>query len=145
MAELTMLESKVGECMGLAMAAQGTGKKVARLAEQKGAEDLVRVLERMRMEAAETEERCARLADGLDEKKTALLEKAREVKKEAGEMAAAYLGSDADALDGLEFMTMAEAGEVGHWEIAGVPGAQCGRVTHPEAGRVGDPDPAAAT
>ena len=28
-----------------------------------------------------------------------------------------YLGADSDGLDGLEFMTMAEAGEVGHWEI----------------------------
>ena len=28
-----------------------------------------------------------------------------------------YLGDDADALDGFEFLTMAEAGEVGHWEI----------------------------
>jgi hypothetical protein len=28
-----------------------------------------------------------------------------------------YLGDDADGLDGFEFMTMAEAGEVGHWAV----------------------------
>jgi hypothetical protein len=28
-----------------------------------------------------------------------------------------YLGEDADALDGFEFLTMAEAGEVGHWSV----------------------------
>ena len=28
-----------------------------------------------------------------------------------------YLGDDADELDGFEFLTMAEAGELGHWEI----------------------------
>ncbi len=28
-----------------------------------------------------------------------------------------YLGDDADGLDGFEFMIMAEAGEVGHWEV----------------------------
>jgi hypothetical protein len=28
-----------------------------------------------------------------------------------------YLDQSADALDGFEFLTMAEAGEVGHWEI----------------------------
>jgi hypothetical protein len=28
-----------------------------------------------------------------------------------------YLDKEADALDGFEFLTMAEAGEVGHWEI----------------------------
>jgi len=32
-------------------------------------------------------------------------------------MMSTYLGDDADALDGFEFLTMAEAGEVGHWEI----------------------------
>ena len=28
-----------------------------------------------------------------------------------------YLDSDSEALDGFEFLTMAEAGEVGHWSI----------------------------
>jgi hypothetical protein len=28
-----------------------------------------------------------------------------------------YLDDDADALDGFEFLTMAEAGEVGHWRV----------------------------
>jgi hypothetical protein len=28
-----------------------------------------------------------------------------------------YLDDDADALDGFEFLTMAEAGEVGHWTV----------------------------
>jgi len=29
------------------------------------------------------------------------------------------LGDDADELDGFEFLTMAEAAEVGHWQIVG--------------------------
>jgi hypothetical protein len=37
----------------------------------------------------------------------------------ASEMMRTYLGEDSDALDGFEFMTMAEAGEVGHWAILG--------------------------
>jgi hypothetical protein len=32
-------------------------------------------------------------------------------------MMSTYLGDDADALDGFEFLTMAEAGEVGHWSV----------------------------
>ena len=28
-----------------------------------------------------------------------------------------YLDGDSEALDGFEFLTMAEAGEVGHWSI----------------------------
>jgi hypothetical protein len=117
MAELTVLESKLGEVAGLAMAAQGATEKVKKLVEEEGSSGLAQELERMHKEAAETEERVTRRADELDGKKTAILEKAREVKQEATEMMQTYLGSDADALDGFEFLTMAEAGEVGHWEI----------------------------
>ena len=118
MAELTTLESKIGEVIGLAMAAQDATKKVERLLEDDD-EDLKEVLSRMREEAAETEDRTTEVAGNLDGKKTAILEKAREVKGEAVEMMSTYLGDDADGLDGFEFLTMAEAGEVGHWSIVG--------------------------
>ena len=118
MAELTTLESKIGEVIGLAMAAQDATQKVERLLEDDD-EGLKAVLSRMREEAAETEERTTEVAGNLDGKKTAILEKAREVKGEAVEMMSTYLGDDADALDGFEFLTMAEAGEVGHWSIVG--------------------------
>jgi hypothetical protein len=118
MAELTTLESKLAEVTGLAMAAQDLTRKVAKLVEEEGEhQNLVQTLERMREEAAETERRCTEVAEDLNGKKTAVLEKARETKQEASEMASTYLGDDADALDGFEFMTMAEAGEVGHWSI----------------------------
>ena len=71
----------------------------------------------MRQEAEETEQRCTELAEQRDGKKTAILEKARETKGEATEMMSTYLGEDADGLDGFEFLTMAEAGEVGHWAV----------------------------
>src|SRR5918997_1377669 len=80
---------------------------------------LAEKLEQMKEEARETEKRGTDLADGLDGKKTAVLDKARETKGEATEMMRTYLGDDADALDGFEFLTMAEAGEVGHLAILG--------------------------
>ncbi len=120
MAELTNLESKLGEVLGLAMAAQGATDKVKRLVQEEGDDELVSELERMHAEAAETEARCTELAGSFEGKKTAILEKGREVKQEATEMMSTYLGEDADALDGFEFLTMAEAGEVGHWSIVGV-------------------------
>jgi hypothetical protein len=120
MAELTVLESKLGEVMGLAMAAQGATEKIGKLVEEEGDGELLRTLERMHQEATETEERCLERAEDLDGKKTAVLEKAREVKREATEMMRTYLGDDADALDGFEFLTMAEAGEAGHWAIVEV-------------------------
>jgi hypothetical protein len=129
MAELTTLESKLGEVLGLAMAAQGATDKVKKLAQDEGNEELVRKLERMHDEAAETERRCTEVAEDFDGKKTAVLEKAREVKGEATEMMSTYLGDDADALDGFEFLTMAEAGEVGHWAIVGVMSRRAGNDT----------------
>ena len=120
MAELTTLESKLGEVLGLAMAAQGATEKVGKLVEEEGGHDELRErLERMHQEAQETEERTTELAGTLDGKKTAIVEKARETKQEATEMMQTYLGGDADALDGFEFLTMAEAGEVGHCAILG--------------------------
>jgi hypothetical protein len=132
MAELTALESKIGEVLGLAMAAQNATQKVTKLVKDEGDhEDLAQTLQRMAQEAKETEERTTELASELEGKKTAILEKARETKQEAGEMMSTYLGDDADALDGFEFLTMAEAGEVGHWQVVGtmneraqVPGLQ---------------------
>ena len=131
MAELTALESKLGEVLGLAMAAQDATAKVGKLVEEEGHDDLSATLQRMAEEAKETEERTTELASELEGKKTAILEKARETKQEAVEMMSTYLGDDADALDGFEFLTMAEAGEVGHWSVVGtmsrrasVPGLQ---------------------
>jgi hypothetical protein len=119
MAELTVLESKLAEVLGLAEAASGAGERISNLVDD---ERLRRELERMRQEAEETVDRCTQVAESLDGKKTAVLEKARETKQEASEMMRIYLGDDADGLDGFEFLTMAEAGEVGHWEILGVLG-----------------------
>ena len=116
MAELTTLEEKLAEVLGLAQAAQGTTQKVEGLVEDEGAADLLR---RMREEAEETERRCTELADARDGKKTAILEKAQETKGEATEMMSTYLGGDSDGLDGFEFLTMAEAGELGHLAVLG--------------------------
>ena len=116
MAELTNIESKVAEVLGLAQAAQGATEKVADLTMD---EDLKKQLQRMKQEAEETEERTTELAGRLEGKKTAILDKARETKQEATQMMRTYLGDDADELDGFEFLTMAEAAEVGHWQIVG--------------------------
>src|SRR5215216_5324951 len=114
MAELSVLDGKIAEVLGLAQAAQGAVDKVAQLV---GDETLRSQLAQVKQEAAETEERTTRLVEDLDGKKTAVLEKARETKQEATEMMSTYLGEDADDLDGFEFLTMAEAGEVGHWQV----------------------------
>src|SRR5215204_1088427 len=107
MAEITVLEEKLAEVIGLAQAAQGVTEKVEGLLDD---EDIKSKLQRQREEAEETERRGTEIADSRDGKKTAILDKARETKGEATEMMQTYLGDDADGLDGFEFMIMAEAG-----------------------------------
>jgi energy-converting hydrogenase A subunit M len=114
MAELTVLEEKLAEVLGLAQAAKTATDKVSSLTDEP---DLSTTLQRMHDEADETETRCTAVAGDIDGKKTAILDKARETKAEAAEMMKTYLGEDSDALDGFEFLTMAEAGEVGHWSV----------------------------
>jgi hypothetical protein len=116
MAELTNLESKLAEVLGLAAAAKGATQKVQSMLDE-DEQDLASLLEKMGEEASETERRCTEVAGEFDGKKTAILDEAREVKQEATEMMETYLEGEDEALDGFEFLTMAEAGEVGHWSI----------------------------
>ena len=114
MAELAALDEKLAEVLGLAQAAQVATDTVARMED---ADAFATDLERMREQAAETERRTDGLVDGLEGRKTAIRDKARETRSEATEMMKTYLGDETEALDGFEFLSMAEAGELCHWEI----------------------------
>ena len=114
MAELTNLETKLGEVIGLAMASQATIERVERLNKDRA---LGKQLKTMRAEAAVAEKQGTALAGTFNGKKSKILGEARSVKKKGGEMMRAYLERGSDALDGFEFITMAEAGEVGHWQV----------------------------
>jgi hypothetical protein len=116
MADLTNLESKLAEVLGLAAASKSATEKVKGMLDE-DERDLVAVLEKMGDEAAETEQRCTEVAGTFDGKKTAILDAGRETRQEAEEMMKTYLADEEEALDGFEFLTMAEAGEVGHWAI----------------------------
>ncbi len=114
MAELTNLETKLGEVIGLAMAAQAAIDRVSKLDPPR---DLAKQMKQMKTEAAKAEKDGTALAATFDGKKSKILAEARSVKKKGGEMLKTYLDRDSDILDGMEFMTMAEAGEVGHWAV----------------------------
>jgi len=118
MPELTVLDEKLAEVLGLAQAAQQATKKVATLARKEKETDLVARLEKMSKESADTEKRCQAVADSREGLKTAIKTKARETKGEVTDFMKTYL-EGGDALDGLEFLSMAEAGELAHWEILG--------------------------
>ena len=67
MADLTPLEEKLGEVLGLAQAAQAATEKVSGM---EGAEDFQAELQRMHEQAAETEQRTDALVDGLEGRKS---------------------------------------------------------------------------
>ena len=114
MADLGPLDEKLGEVLGLAQAAQVATRRVSAMED---AEDFAEDLRRMGEQAADTQRRTDDLIDGLDGRKTAIREKARETRTEAADMMKTYLGGEEEALDGFEFLSMAEAGELCHWEI----------------------------
>jgi len=111
MAELTNLETKLGEVIGLAMAAQASIDRISKLAESE--KELVKQMKTMKAEAADAEKRGTQLAGSFEGKKSKIMAEARAVKKKGAEMLKTYLDRDADILDGMEFMTMAEAVGVG--------------------------------
>ena len=114
MAELTPLDEKLGEVLGLAQAAQVATAKVRTL---EGADAFGDELDRMHEQAAETERRTDELVDAREGRKTAIREKASDTKSEGADMMKIYLAGEEEALDGFEFLSMAEAGELCHWEI----------------------------
>jgi hypothetical protein len=118
MAELTNLETKLGEVIGLAMAAQAATERVEKLT---GDRQLVKQLKTMRKEAAEAEKAGTTVAASFSGKKAKILAEARTVKTKGATMMKTYLERDSDELDGFEFLTMAEAGEVGHWSVLEQP------------------------
>jgi hypothetical protein len=116
MPELTHLDEKLGEVLGLAQAAQIASKRVLKLAEDEKDTELAEAMRRIGDEAADLQARCEHVAGTRDGMKTAINKLARETKAEVGVFMRTYL-EDAEALDGLEFLSMSEAGELAHWEI----------------------------
>jgi hypothetical protein len=116
MPELTVLDEKLGEVLGLAQAAQQAAKKVGTLAKKERETALVEVMRQMADEAKTVAERCQTAARSRTGMKVEIARKARETKAEVAEFMKTYL-EGAEALDGLEFLSMAEAGELAHWQI----------------------------
>jgi hypothetical protein len=134
MATLTKLESKLAEVLGLAIASQEAVDTVSDMLED-DEHQLVAKLKQMRDEARETQKRVTAVAATFDRKKTAIVAAAKETRAEAVEMMETYLEGEDEALDGFEFLTMAEAGEVGHWLVVSKLNQ---RAKNPEVGALAD-------
>lgn len=119
MADQEMIQEKIGEALGLEKAAQ---KAVAEL-DSRGLlkPEHMKKLSKMREEAGKQEQRMEELveelsdSDGLDSSE--IESTAEETAEKASKMMETYLGEDPDTQEALEFLCLAEGGEVTHYEV----------------------------
>jgi len=113
-----MLQEKLGETLGLAMAAQVAAEQVERLVDVD--EGRRATLVTMRDDAAHTIDRCLYVAEGYgEETRWEIQEHAVYVERKAGEMKNAWIKLATDAVQGFQFLAMGEAGEVAAWVALG--------------------------
>lgn len=121
MVEIEKLQEKLGEALGLEMAAQ---KAVEELG-SKGLLDkngMLAQLQKMQSQAGnhqskleETVQNLANVSEELDSSK--IQEVAQETTQKCSSMMQTYLGQDPDSSEALEFLCLAEGGEVTHYEV----------------------------
>lgn len=119
MADQEMIQEKIGEALGLEKAAQ---KAVAEL-NSRGLlkPEHMKILSKMREEAGKQEQRMEELveelsdSDGLDPSE--IESTAEETAEKASKIMETYLGEDPDTQEALEFLCLAEGGEVTHYEV----------------------------
>ena len=77
----------------------------------------------MQEEAGDHEEKLQSLIETIKESEsldtTSIEEHAQETVEKTSEMMKTYLGEDPDELDALEFLSIAEGGEVAHYKVLG--------------------------
>jgi len=119
MADQEMIQEKIGEALGLEKAAQ----KAVEDLDSRGLlkPEQMKKLSRMKEQAGQQEEGMEKLvqdlveSDGFDQ--DMIEEKAEETAKKASEIMETYLGNEPDNQEALEFLCLAEGGEVTHYEV----------------------------
>ena len=112
------IEEKIGEALGLEMAAQKAVEELSSkgLLDKGGMKDK---LEKMRKQAnnhqTDLEELILLPSLGLDSSN--IQEVANETAQKASEMMKIYLGESPDSSEAIEFLCLAEGGEVTHYEV----------------------------
>jgi len=110
-------EQKIGECLGLEMAAQKAVQELSSmgLLDKRG---ILSKLKNMQKEAgnhqSKLEQLVQKLSGSLDS--ATIQEAAQETEQKASEMMKTYLGQDPDSSEAIEFLCLAEGGEVTHYE-----------------------------
>lgn len=119
MADKEMIEEKIGEALGLEKAAQKAVKELDSrgLLESEHKEKLSKMVK----EAGDQEEQMQELVQGLTESDelnaSTIEEKAEETAEKVSKIMETYLGKEPDTQEALEFLCLAEGGEVTHYEV----------------------------
>lgn len=112
------LEQKIDECLGLEMAAQKAVQELSSkgLLDKRG---MLSKLKNIQKEAgnhqSKLEQVVEKLSGSLDS--TTINQAAQETELKASEMMKTYLGDDPDSSEAIEFLCLAEGGEVIHYEV----------------------------
>ena len=119
MADKEMIQDKIGEAIGLEKAAQKAVEELDSRGLLKA--EHMKKLSKMREEAGKQEDEMESLvqelseSDGLDS--SSIQEKATETAEKASKIMEIYLGEEPDTQEALEFLCLAEGGEVTHYEV----------------------------
>jgi len=114
-----MIQGKIGEALGLEKAAQ----KAVEDLDSRGLlkPEQLKKLSKMKEEASQQEEEMKDLVKGLVESdgfdQEEIDEKADETADKASKIMETYLGDEPDNQEALEFLCLAEGGEVTHYEV----------------------------
>jgi ferritin-like metal-binding protein YciE len=120
--ELEKVEEQIGEVLGLEMAAQKAVEELTAmgLLNKRG---LKGKLKGMKNEAANHQKKIEKIMQSISESEglneDSIREHAEETSQKMSQMMQTYLGEDPDTLDALEFLCLAEGGEVTHYEVLG--------------------------
>ena len=119
MADKEMIEEKIGEALGLEKAAQKTVEELDSRGLLKP--EHMKKLSKMKDDATKQEQRMDELVqqltvtDELDSEKIESI--ADETADKASKIMETYLGEEPDTQEALEFLCLAEGGEVTHYEV----------------------------
>ena len=119
MANLQKLEQKIGEALGLEKAAQVAVEELSAkgLLDDGGMKDK---LQSMKKQASNHQANLEVLIPGLESEGLSsenIQNAATETEQKVAEMMKTYLGEDPDSSEAIEFLCLAEGGEVTHYEV----------------------------
>jgi hypothetical protein len=119
MADQEMIQEKIGEALGLEKAAQKAVKDLGSRGLLKP--EQMKKLSKMKKEASQQEQEMQDLVQDLVQSdgfsQDTINEKAEETAEKASEIMETYLGDEPDTQEALEFLCLAEGGEVTHYEV----------------------------